>query len=295
MSIQNNDFNVGISSEVNCFGDSLTQGSGATTGVAGGLSMPAHLANILYPRMVVNYGIGGQTAAQIACRQGAKPIYITLSGNAFSGSLTPVSITSISTLFLSTAADTVTRYATGIVSGVPCMIIRTVVSTVETYTAIGANNASNTIPPNSIFYPDSAYNAAPTIQVLWWGRNDVPTLAGLNTLIDSAVAVMARPRRFVVIGVKMSTNEIIGTSNYNSITAMNAVLLANYPNNYVPITPPTATEMAAIGYTPVAQDSIDIANGVFPTSMQSDNTHFNGLGYQIMALRVANLIRKYNW
>jgi len=86
------DYNQGLSSEINCFGDSLTYGAGAVG--TSFLTYPQQLQNILYPRLVQNYGIGGQTMEQIACRQGAKPIYITLNGNAFNG-VNDVSITSI--------------------------------------------------------------------------------------------------------------------------------------------------------------------------------------------------------
>lgn len=286
------DYNQGISSEINCFGDSLTYGAGAVG--TSFLTYPQQLQNILYPRLVQNYGIGGQTMEQIACRQGAKPIYITLNGNAFNGT-NDVSITSISTQFLSTPSDTITRYASGVLNGVPCLITRTVVSTVETYVIRGANSSVATIPANSIFHPDSSYNALPTIQILWWGRNNVPNLVGLDTYIDNAISIIPSPRRFLVIGVKPSLNEIIGTTNYNAVIAMNGILRDNYPNNYIECTPPTITEMAEIMYTPTTQDNFDIANGVFPTGMHYDNTHLNGYGYNIIANRVANMIKLYGW
>lgn len=285
------DYNQGISNEINCFGDSLTQGAGSSA--ATGLNYVAQLSNILYPRLIQNLGMGGQTMEQIASRQGAKPIYITITGNALNG-VNDVSITSISSQFLS-MSDTVAKYASGIVNGVPCLITRTVVSTVETYVIRGANNSTATIPPNSIFYPDSSYNALPTIQIFWWGRNNVSSLTGLDTLYDSAISIMPSPRRFLIIGVLPALNEIIGTTNYNAIIAMNAILASNYPNNYIASTPPTTAEMSAIMYTPTTQDNIDIANGVFPTGMHFDNVHLNGYGYNIIANRVAKLINQYGW
>jgi lysophospholipase L1-like esterase len=285
------DYTQGISNEINCFGDSLTQGVGATT--ASGLSYPAQLTNILYPRLIQNLGLGGQTMEQIASRQGAKPIYITITSDTLSGA-SDTAITSISSQFLSWSVTT-TGYASGIVNGVPCVITRTVVSTVETYVIRGYNSSTATIPPNSIFYPDSAYNALPTIQIFWWGRNNVPSLTGLDKLIDNAISIMPSPRRFLVIGVLPALNEIIGTTNYNAIVAMNATLAVNYPNNYIASTPPTTAEMSAIMYTPTTQDNIDIANGVFPTGMHNDNVHLNGYGYNIIANRVAKLINQYGW
>ena len=46
---------------------------------------------------------------------------------------------------------------------------------------------------------------------------------------------------------------------------------------------------------PTTQDNVDIANGVFQTGMHSDNTHLNGYGYNIIANRVAKMIKSYSW
>jgi len=286
------DYTAGIINEIHCKGDSMTYGAGAVGTPF--LTYPQHLANSLYPRTVINDGIGGQTMEQIACRQGAKPIYLSLTGGKFNGT-NDVVITSISTQFLSTPSDTITRYSSGILNGVPCLVERSVVSSVETYKIKGANSSQLYIPDNSIFFPDSAYNAKSCIQVLWWGRNNVPNLTDLPDLIDSAVAYMDKPRRVLIIGVKPSLNEIIGTTNYNVAIATNNILRANYPDNYIESTPPTTEEMAYIKYTPDAQDLIDIANGVFPGGMHSDNTHLNGYGYNIIANRVLLMFKKYGW
>jgi lysophospholipase L1-like esterase len=53
--------------------------------------------------------------------------------------------------------------------------------------------------------------------------------------------------------------------------------------------------MSAIMYTPTTQDNTDITNGVFPTGMHYDSVHLNGYGYNIIANRVATLIKQYGW
>jgi len=123
---------------------------------------------------------------QIACRQGALPIYVSLAGGKLNRNV-DVAITSISTQFLSTSASSLTKYAGGILNGIPCLITRTVISTVETYVIRASNDSQILIADNSIFYPDSAYNAKDSIQVLWWGRNNVPNLTALVILSDNKV------------------------------------------------------------------------------------------------------------
>lgn len=282
------DYSVGINTETDFWGTSITQGAGS----AGGYPFPEVVRSQMYPRLCLNLGIGGQTMEQIGCRQGAIPIYITITGNIFNAA-NAVSITSISNEFLSTAADAVVRRESGIVAGVPCIITR---SAVNAYTITPGSSSTAVVPANSIFYPDSAFNARGSVQILELGRNNVGVnLSDLPAIIDSAIAFMTVPRRFLVLGVPNGLTEIIGTPNYEEILEVNNILRANYPNNYVEMTPPTSEEMAAMMYVPDEQDEEDIANGTFPTGMMYDNVHRNYKGYQLIGNRVAAKLNQYNW
>lgn len=287
--LYNADNNTGLIPTIDCWGDSLTAGGT-------GFSITTHLQNYFPFRLINNYGIGGQKADQIACRQGSYPIRITVSGDAFAGT-GAVSITSINVQFSSTAANQNTYRYYGTVGKIICYITRTVVSTVETYTITPVFTTTAAIPPNSLFIPFGGQNSTNHIQVLWWGRNNTPSFSGIDTIIDNAIAYLHRPRRVIVIGVKPANTEIIGNSNYNAIATFNATLAANYPNNFIPCTPPTTAEMAAIGYTPTAQDLTDISNGVFPVGMHQtgDTLHFNIDGYHIIAYRIQAFIKQKGW
>jgi hypothetical protein len=271
------------------FGDSLTANSLLVTAL--NTYMPTKLFKA--------EGIGGQTWQQIMCRQGSRPIYVTVAGNAFTGA-TAVSITSISTQFLSTTADETTRKVSGQCSGRECIITRTSSGGVESYTIIAANSATTAVPPNSLFVPDSGGNSRWDIQILWPGRNNVPDLTGLLVATDSACAHIMPPRRFLVIGVLPALSEHSQSSGanltaYNAIIAHNNTLRSTYPDSYVEITPPTSIEMTAINFTPTSQDLTDIANGVIPTSMRLDNVHINSDGYLLIALRVWQKYRALTW
>ncbi|MDA6068977.1 hypothetical protein NJT12_05010 [Flavobacterium sp. AC] len=284
------DYTPGVSTEIHCFGDSLTAGAGANQ-TDFYLSYPDHLKNSLYPRTIVNHGIGGQTIEEIACRQGARPIYLTIENNTFLGTSNSL-ITDISNDFVQ-APSTQDRYVTGIICGVPAIITRTVGTT--HYVIRGFGGSIRNILPNSIFYPDSAYNAKHSIQVLWLGRNNVPDFSILLQTINNAILYMEKPRRVLVIGVLPALNEPMGTSRYTAITAVNSTLKNTYPNNYIESTPPTTEEMSFIRYSPSEDDIIDINKGVFPGGMRTDSIHLNGFGYNIMANRVAKMIKQYNW
>ena len=287
--LTNLDYLPGVQNEIFFSGDSLTAGSGATTG-----NIISYVLQLMPgQRLSKRNATGGQTAAQIAVKQGSEPLYITVLNNVLLGA-SQTSITTISNEFLSTPATTDTAFETGVINDVNAIITRTVVAGVETYTIRGFNNSTIAIPANSIFYPDNAFNNIKNTQVMWWGKNGnggVPLL----TLYDNAIKFMESPKRVLILGILVSLNEIIGTAGYIATTATNATLALNYPKSYVEMTPPTVAEMAYIKYTPSTQDNTDIANGVFPTGMRSDNVHLNSFGYYIVALRIATALKSYGW
>lgn len=285
---------VGYTTTIECFGDSLTAGTGGTP-------LATLLRNVMPGRLILGHGIGGQNSAQIAARQGGNPtpVTVSLTGNAFNG-VTAVTLTSISNQFLSTQADNTTRYMSGSINGIQCAIARTATGTapsqVETYTVLPAYSTAVAVAAGSTFIPDDGFNARGNIQVLWMGRNDVPSLTGVAGLVANCVAYLTQPRRYAVIGVLAALGEINGSSNKTAIDAANAQLATAHGAQFIPSTPPTTAEMAAVGYTPTTQDNTDIANGVFPTGMRSDaNVHLTTQGYQVFANRLAAVVAANGW
>jgi hypothetical protein len=284
--MDNNDYNQGIDQTIISSGDSLTDGTG-------GVAYPVILGQLLN-RIIDKQSIGGQTSMQIASRMGSRPMLISIAGNVTNGS-NAIAITSISNQFLSTPADTTTRYATGSVNGVDVLITRTVASTVETYTLKPIISQTVTIPANSLLVLDAQNNYKSAIHLMWWGRNDTPVFSNLLNLYSQQISTLRKPKRFVTIGVLSALNEINGSGNKNAIDAINVQLKATYPNNYVEITPPAVGELAFWGYTATSQDLTDISNGVFPTGTRSDNVHLNTLGYSVIAKRVLDKLLDMNW
>lgn len=257
-------------------GDSLTA-AGVTQTVVG---------NATYPSVSMNHGIGGQTYQQILGRMGTYPVMLT-SAFSFSGS-SSITVT-LSNNFLSTQADNTTRTSYGYINGIYCVLTRTATGTapsqVETYTCTPLSTSSVTIPAYSIFIPDMKTNIKQDINILWIGRNNTPNFTGMTSALKTHVSYLQYPSRYIILGVLASLNETIGTANNTAIVNINSELYAAFPKNYVEMTPPTVTEMSAIGYAPSSQDNIDISNGVFPTGMRADNTHLNSFGYTIVGNR----------
>lgn len=287
--LKKTDLVSGNESEIECFGDSL-------------MNEPLVMCNMELGsiRQLNARGIGGQNATQIACRQGGIPVYITVSGNALSGA-TATAVTSISTQFLSSPATTATTYESGIVNGIYCLLTRTVVSSVETYSIYGYNNSTGAIPANSIFYPDTAYNSRKNVNWWMWGKNGTGSAGTLLEIYEKCISTLEAPRRVLIGGYLLSLNQTLGTSDYTTNIALNDSIRVKYPDNYVEVTAPTTAEMDYIKYTPTSQDLTDISLGVFPTGMRRvnsgvvDNVHLNEFGNAILGVRIADMLKKYGW
>ncbi|MCF2501518.1 SGNH/GDSL hydrolase family protein [Dyadobacter chenhuakuii] len=275
------------------FGDSLTVGSG------GSASYGTAVGKSLDNRPVFIDAIGGQNSAQIAARQGGLPLKISVEGNAFRGAET-IPITKISNEFLSTAAtvNQLTRKVT--VAGVKCTIIRNGKGnpTVETY-RIRPDVASTTaVPEDSLVILENAEKAKTATQILWYGRNDVAgatVISDILSNIEHSVAYIAEPKRFIILGVLAGLLETMTTDRYKWISELNSHLEAKYGDMYVPMLPPTTTEMTAVNYTPTDQDKVEIENGVFPMGLRADRTHLNNDGYQIVANRVISKMKELKY
>lgn len=296
----------GISPTMICWGTSITQGAGSTKGLMFTNLLRRRLRN---SRLVFNAGIGGQTSSQIASRQGGRKLEITVSGNAFNG-LTPVAVTSISSQCLSTVADTSTRVISGMIETnqggsanlTHCFLKRTSSGGVETYTLKPAFTNTFAIEPNAVFFPDEGFNHLDSINVFEIGQNN-QTSTYFTTFLDDlngCIDQLSRPRRFIVCPILAGTRAKMdygddGRLQFESSQEINEYLQATYPDNYVSHLPPTEAEMAAINYTPTADDLIDISDGLLPRGFRADTIHFNNIGHEFYANRIKAIVDKFNW
>ena len=119
----------------------------------------------------------------------------------------------------------------------------------------------------------------------------------LVTLSKAAVAYLAPTgRRYIVAGITPMKVATIGTGLRGLYDDMNAALKTTHGDAYLDlVTPPTAAEMATIGFSPTAADTADIAAGIYPGRMFSDDVHFQRDGQQVWALRVAAFYKARGW
>ncbi len=278
------------------FGDSLTIGAGGT----------APYGNIvgaaLDGRSVFSDGIVGQIASRIAVRQGGVPLKISVEGNKLN-SIQPVNITKLSNLFLSTPTNGNEYGRTGSVNGVRCTIRRKAVTGQDDmYTITPTAVSVIDVPADSEFILEDAARLKTATQILWYGRNNIGTTgaeAEIISSLDSSIAYITAPARYVILGVLIAASEIKGTVNFNQAATINAALAAKYGESFVEMTPPTDAEMAAISYTPTTDDTKDLENLNFPRGMRmdiaNDDIHLNDKGYQIIANRVIQKLKELKY
>lgn len=278
------------------FGDSLTIGAGGTAPYG------AAVAAALQGRPVLSDGIVGQGAASIAVRQGGTPLKISVEGNKLD-SIKPLKVNKLSNMFLSTPSRTEEYSRTGTLLGVRCTIRRLAnTGGDEQYTIAPATVSTIAVPPDSEFILEDAAKLKTATQILWYGTNNVGEAGAEAEIIgalDSSIAYITAPARYVVLGVLIETGDNKGTANFTQAAAINDKLAAKYGKAFVPMTPPTDAELAAISYTPTAEDRTDLANLNFPRGLRAniatDAIHLNDKGYQIIANRVIAKLKELKY
>lgn len=269
------------------FGDSLTIGAGGT------VPYGKWVGDAFPERPVINDGINGQIALSIAIRQGGVPVKLSIAGGKFNGA-EPVKITKISNEFLSTPLNMNVYTRTGTLAGVKSTVTRRAASGQgEVYTVVPVVESVAEVADNSIFELDDPIPLRTATQILWYGRNNIGQARAEEDILAalaSSVGYVAVPRRYLILGILLATPENKGTVNYNQVISINNRLAALYGEAFVPMTPPTVSEMKAIGYEPGAEDQSDIDKMNWPRGLRpadrSDEIHLNDKGYQIVANRV---------
>lgn len=117
--------------------------------------------------------------------------------------------------------------------------------------------------------------------VLWMGRNNVTGSNPATTILAQlAIAVAALGHtRYVILTVTNASDEPSGSANFITIAAINAAIIAAYPNNYLDIRTVLATDPGS----------------VIPAALRSDTIHLNDAGYLVVATSVNAFLTGKGW
>ena len=298
-----------------CWGDSMTYGVGATTH-----QFPTYLKKLLSDAgstaQVFNAGVGGESSASIAARQGANPFIV----NPFTipADKTPVTITlgKVNGLDMyplyqgngegdaSGGGAALRRYFDGEIAGVKgrlSLVQPSAVGTVYnrmpddyyTFTRAESGVAVSVARP-APFYLDYAKQHYGDIHIIWVGQNNGTdqdrAIADTKAIIQKMETL---DKRYLVISKPISSTETLTKVERD---ALDAKFFDEFGRRFIPIRQYLIEYgLQDAGITPTAQDNIDIANGQVPQSLRVDTVHFTTPAYISTAQQIFNRLNELGW
>ncbi|WP_026730192.1 hypothetical protein [Flavobacterium denitrificans] len=275
---------------VNCWGDSLTAGAGATGGVNYPYILQQNLTSAQF--LVKNCGVGGEDVNSICARHGAIPVMLA------NGFTLPSDASTLVEVWRSDNLNAVNKYGktiTPLLQGTGDNTVNPVmIDNIEctlSFTGTGpyiyslkrnvASSTHSNIASGSIMLSAGSSRMNDKVNIYWIGQN------GGYTNEDQLISYYQD-----LIGFNQNQNYII--IGLHTGTAANRALLeskmasafgAHYINwrRYI-----VAYGLEDAGITPTSGDTAAIAVGSCPPSLLSDTVHLNTAGYTVLG----NLVYK---
>lgn len=271
-----------------------------------GTTYPNELQKILNTRTLYNFkvynaGVGGENSATIASRAGGIPFMVKIVDQIIPSSKVPVEIS-----FLNNNGMKITPLHQG--SGVPnhqfvgklgdiagkISLFRALEQSKDTkyndyysFTRLKEGQPVITDQPLKFTF-NFSQQYKNDIYIIWIGQHDGKDFqnAILNTkaIIDH---MKSSNKKFIAM------NRPSGNSSRDN---EDKAWLKQFPNNFIPIRQYMIKHgLEDAGIKPTLQDEIDINNGTVPSSLRSDQVHFNSQGYKVVANEVFHKMEKLGW
>ena len=285
------DYLSGITNEKNmviCYGDSLTQGNQDGTGN----TYPNYLKSAIddpYTVTVLNRGSGGDTSAEIASRQGGFGLIVA-------PFTIPADTTAVEVFFSCGARDltyffparqNISALGNVSINGIKGKLTysgsASSISGEHHYYFTRSEAGESVEITRPTLVETTGYNSRYDTQIIWAGTNDKPTLEKLKENVIPTIDNMIKflhTDRYLVVGLtsKSYMPEIADVNDYmRKYYGSKFVNIRDYILEY---------GLEDAGITATEQDLTDIANGEMPSSLRTDDVHFNRYGYQIVAQRI---------
>jgi hypothetical protein len=239
---------------------------------------------------VYNGGATGETADEIAIRQGGYVALLSVEGGSIpaSGGV-KVTTSQVFTWYVSRVWS-----CAGTLNGVPGVLSRPINSTELTFTRTAAGSAV-AVTANTPFVSTPGEQQKAAIQVLFAGRNDIGYTSVAGPVVDRvvlahiAMAKRAGPdrRRFVTVGTTTATNEPRGSAGHTDVTKINDTLARLYPQNYYDLRAYLVNRcIYDQGITPTSADLTAMANDTVPPSIMFDSIHYTPATAALVAAQI---------
>ena len=273
---------------IDCWGDSLTQSVGNTTGV-----YPTELAR-LTGMTVNNFGDGGESTLHIAGRHGGCPACLKedLSIPASGGV-----VVSLKSTFNDWDYTNGSYFLRSRNSGINPCCIGGIVGELS-YSANGTlftrsePGSAKTIKAGELVYPRWGENTTNHIQIIWIGQNvegSFSTNEELVEIVKNMIQYYNNDKFLAVCFINRNAgveNVIAAENAYKKAFGIKSFCPREYLNHF------GIEKAIENGYiqSATAQDELDIAAGLIPSSLRSDAVHLNTYGYKLVAQRIYELM-----
>lgn len=262
-------------------------------------SLPGRFASLVPGATVHNGGKSGQSADEIAIRQGGLVPLLTVAG----GTIPASGAVSVSTdARLGWRLDRGIDGTTGSLAGVPGRLTRAGAALTFTRTAPGdAVQVAGPAPWESY---GRAY--AGGVQIILAGRNDIGYASEAGDVVDrvlSATRAMVESLtpmhpRLLLLGTITATSETAGTNGHTQVTAINAGVREMYPQYFWDYRAWLVKDaIKALGITPTATDLSRIAGDTLPPSIMvpGDGVHYSPATAAAAAARIKTELTNRGW
>lgn len=269
---------------INCWGDSLTVGVGATNRNTD--SYPARLGKLLNDGFKINnFGVGGEGAGQIASRQGGYLGYVQPCTIPASGQVN-VTVKELS------SGTVLPLLAQGNAGVNPCYIRGIKGNLTRDGETLKFTRESDG-DAIEIKYPvplitDASINNRDGILIVWAGTNNKPYYNSsptvqrneIHNVVSCIKAIIAHSNchgKYIVLG--LTSKDYV-----SDIDKVNQHMDIEFGRHFLDVRQNILISgLADVGITPTDQDATDIQSGEIPTSLRVDTVHLTSDGYLLIA------------
>lgn len=265
--------------DIVAWGDSMTAGAGG-----GGVTYPSVVSS-LSGRMVHNRGVGGESTVTIAARASAVPMHASPVGGTIpaSGSV-ELSIKPVEgTAAIPLLQGALTHWDRVTFAGVQGSITRNSTTGAYSFTRKAAGDVVDVPYPTAVVNDEGVARRG-DIALIWIGQNGPSHARAMADVAAIIQEMTAHEKRFLVLSKPKSTDA--EDSEWHALYGRRFISPRKHLNEY---------GLQLAGISPTSQDQADIAAGIVPTSLRSDETHFNAAGYTVLGQYVHARLKEFGW
>ena len=296
-----------LSNRVAAWGDSLTEGWPKPPFSSDKSDSWPGVLDAGWAGSVYNGGATGQSADEIALRQGGYVFVCDAFTIPASGSVAVPNTTQSFAWRVDRGWSCV-----GTIGGVSGTLTRGGNSTSLTFTR-AASGAEAAIPAGTPFISTAGEEQKNAIGIYFAGRNDIGYTSSAgpvrNRVIAAHIAMAERPgpahKRFLTVGTITTTGEMSGSSTHSDVLAINNTLASLYPDNYFDLRGYLVKQaIYDMGLTPTATDLGRMNADTLPPQIMAnynssdgshDVTHYSPAAAAAVAAKLKSVMTAKGW